>query len=129
MVQRPRVPQTASPLSPSLLVYCPVTPVLSSTLVGRGLAAGIGEHVRLRGRLLEPARDAHPDHAFLVVVEHDPLAQRRQRRDAVDRARGAVGAEHEPGASLSSVEPSGLCQSLSTVNSPWPAPLFASTIF
>ena len=33
MVQRPRVPQTASPLSPSLLVYCPVTPVLSSTLV------------------------------------------------------------------------------------------------
>ena len=31
MVQRPRVPQTASPLSPSLLVYWPVTPVLSST--------------------------------------------------------------------------------------------------
>ena len=51
------------------------------------LAARVGELLRLQRRLLELPRDAHADHAFLVVVERDVAVERGERGDALDRAR------------------------------------------
>src|SRR5262245_10654893 len=62
---------------------------------GGRLARGVGEDLRLVGGLLEPARHAQAEDAFLVVGEGDGLVARGELGVALDAARVAVGAEDE----------------------------------
>ena len=100
-------------------MYSPVTPVLSSTGTAVDLPAASVKNSRLVGRLLERARDPQADHAFLVVVEHDRLIERRQGRDPIDRcAIAASPRKTNCVCSWSSGLPSAVTQSISTVSSP-----------
>ena len=60
------------------------------------MAGGVGEDFGRGGRLLERARHAHADEPFFVIDKGHGLAQCREGRDAIDRARSGRGAEHEP---------------------------------
>jgi len=72
-----------------------LTPVLSSLATAVGLPAVVGEDFGLGGGLLEGARHADGDDAFLGVMEDGGLVLGGQRDDAVDDAEVLGGAEDE----------------------------------
>jgi hypothetical protein len=57
-------------------------------------AVGVGELAAVGGGLLQLAADPQSERAFLVVLEHDLLAQRGQRGHPLDGA--AAGGGREP---------------------------------
>ena len=117
-VQRPRVPQTASPfLALAALVLAGDAGVVHHRH-RRGAAGDVREDQRLVRGLLELPGDAHAEHAVLRVGEHDAFAGRRQRRDPIDRPGRRVAGEYELRALAQQTLPSGVTQSSSVLSSP-----------
>src|SRR5258708_6788318 len=62
---------------------------------GGGVAAGVGEDLRFVRWLFQLTRDAHADHAFLVVVKNDALVEGAKRCDSIDGAQPWAGVKDE----------------------------------